>query len=247
MINLEELILFLSVIRVDSTYIDDIQLHDEILIYMPLLNKFTFSINTAIVNNNIKIGLGSNEDIQRSFVGRGYGQVGSYVHTISMEAEGRCYVDSIPYQFKGFLNLNNSFQGGMFHNVRCRLMDETRPFEHQFFKVISQDFPFLKDLYIFNNQSQKDKQQSSSLIIFPHLMFLDLSIAHVDYAEQFLFDKKTYLPNFSDLIIEYEVLAKVTNNFTNHAARINCGKLKILTIYEPFVRPENFDQYFPLL
>ena len=37
------------------------------------------------INKNIEIDLSSNEDIQRSFIGRGYGQVGSYVHTKSMK------------------------------------------------------------------------------------------------------------------------------------------------------------------
>ncbi len=42
MINLEELELYLSVERFDSTYIDGIQLYDQFLIYMTQLNKFTF-------------------------------------------------------------------------------------------------------------------------------------------------------------------------------------------------------------
>jgi hypothetical protein len=147
MINLEELKLLLSLKRVDSTYIDGIQLHDEILIYLPKLNKFTFSINTTILNNNVKINLPFNEDIQRSFIGRKYGQVGSYVQTRAIENQGSCHVYSLPYQFDGFLHLNNSFQGGMFYNVRCLVMnDETRPFEHNFFKLISQNFDFLTEL-----------------------------------------------------------------------------------------------------
>ncbi|CAF1036506.1 unnamed protein product [Rotaria sordida] len=52
MINLEELILFLSIIRTDSNYIDGIQLYDSILIYMARLNKFTFSIDTNQANRN---------------------------------------------------------------------------------------------------------------------------------------------------------------------------------------------------
>ena len=54
MINLEELKLFLQVSRVNSSYIDGIQLHDEILIYMPRLNKFIFSINTSVFTKNTK-------------------------------------------------------------------------------------------------------------------------------------------------------------------------------------------------
>jgi hypothetical protein len=72
MINLNELKLYLSIIRYDSTYIDGIQLHDEILINMTQLNKFTFSIKTTVFNKNIQIDLPSNEDIQYSFIRRGY-------------------------------------------------------------------------------------------------------------------------------------------------------------------------------
>jgi hypothetical protein len=39
----------------------------------------------------------------------------------------------------------------------------------------------------------------------------------------------------------------VTHNFTNDATRLTCAKLTSLKTDEPFVRPENFDQYFPLL
>ncbi|CAF4894037.1 unnamed protein product [Rotaria socialis] len=55
MINLKELTLFVSVLP---------------------------SINTTVVNEdkNIKVHLPSNEDIQRSFIGKGYKQVSSYVH-----------------------------------------------------------------------------------------------------------------------------------------------------------------------
>jgi hypothetical protein len=126
-------------------------------------------------------------------------------------------------------------------------MADVHPFEYKLFKLISQDFPFLIHLRIYNDKPQQDKPQSSTLIIFPHLMVLNLISNHVDYAEQFLFDKNTHLPRLFNLSIRYESLALVTNNFTNDAARLNCGKLTNLTIWEPFVRPENFHQYFPLL
>jgi hypothetical protein len=103
MINLEKLVLFLLVGRVDSTYIDGIQLYDQILISMPRLNKFTFYINTVVVNKNIRIKLSSNEDIQRSFIGRGYSQVGSYVYNTPINVESQCHVYSVPYEFEYFL------------------------------------------------------------------------------------------------------------------------------------------------
>jgi len=246
MINLKQLTLFLSVLKSYSTYIDGIQLHDQFLIYMPQLNKFTFSINTGVVNEHIQIDLQSNEDIQRSFIGKGYGQVGSYVHNREEDNVGMSHVYSLPYQFEYFLALNNSFQGDMFDTVQCLTMTDGRPFEHNLFKLISQCFPLLKELRVVNHQPQKNKQHSSILIIFPHLNLLNLVKAHVDYAEQLLCDKNTHLPTLLDLCIEYKSLEMITNNFTKNEIRCNCAKIKKLH-GNSFLRPKNFDQYFPLL
>lgn len=83
--------------------------------------------------------------------------------------------------------------------------------------------------------------------MFPHLILLDLCFAHIDYVEQFLIDTNCHLPCLLNLVIKYESLETVTHNFINDATRITCAKLTSLLIDEPFVRPENFDQYFPLL
>jgi hypothetical protein len=155
---------------------------------MPKLNKFIFKIETNIRWKNKKIVLSSNADIQRSFIERIYGQVDSHVENLRAEGESKCLIYSHPYQFDTFFYINNTFQGGMFDHVQCILMLDSRPFEYNFFKIISQDFPFLIQLYVLNDQPQKEKQQSSTPIIFPHLIFLDL-VWHVDYAEQFLVDK----------------------------------------------------------
>jgi hypothetical protein len=201
-----------------------------------------------VFNENIRINLPSNEDIQNSFIGRGYGPVGSYVHLVAMKRGiSRCHIYSLPYQFKQFFYLNNAFKGGMFDKVRFLIMTDVRPFEHNFFKIISEDFSYLEELHIKNKKPQKDKQQSSTLIIFPHLVLLEVVVAHADYAEQFLFNKNSHLPRLLNLNISYTSLAIATDNFTNDAARVNCAKVKSLHVSEPFVRPENFHQYFPLL
>ncbi|CAF2122620.1 unnamed protein product [Rotaria magnacalcarata] len=246
MINLKELKLFLAVLKNHSTYIDGIQLHDEILIHMPQLNKFTFSINTIILNENIKIDLPSNEDIQHSFIGKIYGKVGSYVYVRSEDNVVVSHVYSLPYQFQYFLHLANYFQGDMFHTVRHLTMHDGRPFEYNLFKIISQRFPLLKELCVINCIPQKNKQHSPILIIFPHLILLDLVKIHVDYAEQLLFDKNTHLPSLLDLCIKYKSLAMITNDFTNNPIRGNCAKIKKL-LADRFIRPKNFHEYFPLL
>jgi hypothetical protein len=257
MINLEELILFLLVIRVDSTLIDGNELNNQVLIHMSHLNKFVFSINTCVLFKKNEIYLPLNEDIQHSFIGRQYGQVGSYVHfearraIVTSEFERtkavmKSHIYSLPYQFECF-HLNNSFQGGMFVKVRCLTMTDTYPFENQFFKIISDDFPFLRELTIHNMKPQNEKQHHSTLIHFPHLHLLNLTKTHVDYADQFLVNTNTHLPCLLDLHITYESLAIVTHNFTNDATRLCCAKLKRLHLDEQFVRPKLFDKYFPLL
>jgi len=247
MINLEELKLYLSVERYDLTYIDGIQLYDQFLIYMTQLNKFTFSIKTEVRYRNIKVELPSNEDVQRSFNRRVYQEVASYVYTKSLTRIRKCHIYTLPYEFEYFVDLDNSFQGGMFHKVRQLKMCDTIPFEHKLFKLISQDFPFLEFLHISNRKPQEDKQHSSTLIAFPYLTFLGLKYAHADYAELFLLEKNMHLPRLLNLSIKYKSLTTITNNFTNDANQFNFGKLKSLDVYQSFVRPENFHQYFPLL
>ncbi|CAF4082841.1 unnamed protein product [Rotaria sordida] len=87
MINLEELILYLSIIRSNKNYIDGSQLYDDILIYMPRLNKFTFNIHTNVDKKNVEIAFSSNEDIQRSFSRKEYEPVASHIETFTKENE----------------------------------------------------------------------------------------------------------------------------------------------------------------
>ncbi|CAF2520460.1 unnamed protein product [Rotaria sp. Silwood2] len=247
MLNLEELTLFLNVMRWNSTYIDGTHLYNDIFVHMPRLNKFNFSIYTMLMNDDIRIDLPSNEDIQRIFIENGNRHVGSFVDTLPQNGGGYCHIFSLPYQFNIFLNLNNSFQGGIFNKVRSLTMSDTDPFEHEFFEKVYQAFPFLRDLSLQNSKPQKNKQHSSTFITFAHLNELDIRDAHVDYAEQFLFDKNTRLPNLLSLNIEYKTLVIITNNFTNDSARLNCSRIKHLFKNELFARPKNFHEYFRLL
>ena len=260
MINLEQLFLYLLLVRNNKDYIDGNQLDDDILIYMPRLNKFSFNIDTYIEKNNNQIVFSSNEDIQRSFKRKEYGSVSSLVEYFTNQKErcchicampyqyrSRCHIYSLPYQFEDFAFLTNSFQGGILESVLSLIMTDCCSFEHNFFKLISQSFPLLKQLIIRNNEPQKEKQQSMTLIKFSHLIVLNIASAHTDYAEQFLVDKYCQLPHLLNLSIGYESLARVTNNFTNDATRFTCSQLTSISINESFVLPKNFHQYFPLL
>ncbi|CAF1069315.1 unnamed protein product [Rotaria sordida] len=247
MSNLEELTLYLSIQRIESTYIDGNHLYNEILIHMPQLKKFIFSINTLVINKNIRINLPSNNDIQRSFIEREYQQIASYTHKESIEQRSTCHIYSLPYQFDRFYNMNCHFQGGIFNKVRVvMLTDRKHPFEQEFFQIVSNCFPFLQKLTIWNYQPQKRKQQLCPIITFPYLHCLILRSVNVDYADQFLNDTKIHLPCLLELRITYESLVMITYNFTNDATRLTCARLRILIIYGSYVRPENFHKYFPL-
>jgi hypothetical protein len=119
--------------------------------------------------------------------------------------------------------------------------------KYELFKIISHDFPFLEFLTIKIIHQMQEKQHPSTLITFPYLIFLDIEFTHVDYVELFLLRKTTYLPRLLKLCIDHQSLTIITNNFTNDATHFNFGTVKSLDLYQSFVRPENFHQYFPLL
>lgn len=246
MFNLEELILYLFIKRIEPIFIDGTHLHKQILIHLEQLNHFQFSIST-IVNNDQGNSLPSNDVIQRSFIDCGKQQIGSYVNRTSSSTTVECRIYSIPYYFDTFLRLNNSFPGGKFNRVRTLMMSDRHPFEQQFFRIIAQDFPFLRKLFVLNLRPQTNKELSSRLLTFPHLIELQFNQTHRDYVELFLHAEKTSLPRLSNLIIEYSTLAIVTDYFTNDGTRSSCAQLQNLHLRGPFVPPDNFYSYFSSL
>ncbi|CAF4030473.1 unnamed protein product, partial [Adineta steineri] len=247
MINLEEIKLYLLIEVYDLNYVDGIQLYNELLCHMNKLNKFTFNIQTLVYRRNNNINLSSNEDIQRSFIGKEiYPQINSYIN-IKSRFQSKCHIYSLPYQFEYLFEINNSFPGGMFHTVRYLEVIDILPFEHKFFQIISHDIPFIEILRIRNYQPQKDKQNASTeLITFPHLKYLNLKLAHTDYAEQFLLKKVTYLPHLFNLNIKCKSLIMITNNFTIDTTYFNFSRVKDFYLDESFSL-EKCHQYFSML
>ncbi|CAF1244453.1 unnamed protein product [Adineta steineri] len=246
LINLEELKLYLLVNRSYSSYIDGIQLYDQFLIYMTQLKNFAFNITSEIHDKDIKIELQSNEEIQHSFIGRGYSQVVSYINSNPFALDGVCYIYSLPYDFEYF-KIDNTFQGGTFYKVRKLTMVERTPFEDRLFQIISQDFPFLEILHVSNSWSKEVNQPWLTLITFPHLKFLNVKYAHGNYTLRFLLKRYMNLPRLSNLVIDYSMLMLITKNFTYDPTYFNFDKLKCLDMGQLFVRPKNFHLYFPLL
>ena len=253
MVNLEELNLCLSVTRLESTYIDGNDLYEQFLIRMKKLKKFTFNIcSHALSYGHLQTELQSIEDIQRSFIGKGYPEVISHVYkclgNYSFIKSSMCHIYSLPFQFEYFFELNNYFQGGQFRTVRYLRMEDDICFGHDFFQIISQDFPFVEYLYLSNREAQKNKQHSSILLTFPYLTHLDVYYGHIDYAELFLLKTNSYLPRLSCLCIELTSLMEITNGFTNDVKDFNFNSLTNLDVQdEIFIHSRNFHEYFPLL
>ena len=247
MLNIEDLTLFLSVLRTDSTYVEGTHLYDDILAFMPQLYKFVFSINTAVENCNPAIELLSHDDIRYSLIEKGNRHIGSHINNRVLGMRGQCHVYSLPYRSKTNLLTTDAFEGDVFDKVRSMIMDYIRPFKHELFEKVSQHFPFLRKLTVVNPIRQKNKQHSSAFVTFPHLEQLDITLADVDYAEQFLFQNKTRLPRLFVLHVSYETLAIVTNNFTNNSARLNCSQIRRLLTNDCYVQSKDFHRYFPLL
>ncbi|CAF3818585.1 unnamed protein product [Rotaria sordida] len=251
MLNLEKLDLFLRVNR-EQGLIDDNELKKNIINYMSQLNKFIFNIYSHH-SLPIQIDLPLNENIHNTSEYFHDNQIISCIDYFQEKRYSQCLIYSYPYKLKFYDRISNKFPGGLFKYVcEVSLYDEY-PFSHEFFRRISKSFPFMKKLTVINQKAQINKQcmkskyddQNLSIIEYPHLTTLDLIEVHDDYVEQFLVDTKTCLPNNVFLFVFYRPLEKVTQNFQREATRINCAKLRHLSMYGISSIPEHVKDYFP--
>ena len=115
--------------------------------------------------------------------------------------------------------IGNTFPNIIFNHVIRLVVDDGIPFEHEFFMRIAWSFPLLKILHVYNLMPQSpisnklnsnDNQLYSTIIEYPYLTSLNLGFVHHDYIDQFLNDKKTYLPRLTKLTVNYDKLTIVT-------------------------------------
>jgi hypothetical protein len=251
MSNLEELAL--NIINQNRTpFVDGTQINNEILVHMPRLYKFDFHIDTRTKLHDLVHHL-SSDDIQRTFTNIGYEHVACILYYTTSNAI--CHVFSLPFMFDSLTSIGNIFPPIIFvHVTELALRDEV-PFEHEFFIRIARSFPLLKKLHLFNSQSQSqmsnncnsNDNQLYSVVEYPYLISLRILVSHIDYVEQFLNQTKTNLPHLTKLIVDYDQLAIVTNNFTRDITRRNCAKVKQLFTASTIVHSKDFNVYFPLL
>jgi len=247
--NLNSLILHLNIKQ--SQVIDGIHLNENILHHMLHLNTFTFNICSIILTSETNNFL-SADVIQNTFINWKYSPV---ICCIDHFSNGYTYshIYSTPFKMTRFMWLTNNFRGHHLQSVIDLTLYDKRPFEHAFFEWISKGFPLLKYLKVNNLTPQIMKcettsindKQISSKISYLHLFQLNLYDAHIDYVEQFVCDKNAYVPSLHTLILEYEELVTVTNNFTNDSTRFNCRQLKRLISDKSRMFSERFRLYFP--
>ena len=252
MTHLESLTLSLLIEKQDK-FIDGYHLTRNILSHMPHLNQFLFNIHSIVSFDN-QLHLPSNDEIQQSFRNCTDCEVISYVDYFPSNKTGQCCVYTYPYTMLHFDGITNSFPGGSFKYVRCAELFDERPFEHTFFLRIAQAFPSLEHLGVKNFEAQicKDDQNNNNnnnrhlpIIEYPHLVQLDLTEVHDDYAEQFLLHTRTCFSNLIHLSIEYDTIQRVTHHFTRDATQVNCEKVKSLFIPGRSKKPAHFNLYFP--
>jgi hypothetical protein len=115
-----------------------------------------------------------------------------------------------------------SFTGGIFTNVRILAINDYVSWDYYFFNKINQNFPFIEILMICNSSPQENKSQNFEqfpIVTFNRLLDLHISLSHVDYIQQLLFNRYTRLPRLYQLQIEYEQLITY---FTNNPIQLNC-------------------------
>ncbi|CAF1325885.1 unnamed protein product [Rotaria sordida] len=219
---------------------------------MSRLNKFIFNIFSSFNIHNETDQL-SNEDIQCTFTDFKDNQIISCIDYFPNVSKGQCRVYSYPFTIRCYKSITNKFSGGLFECVRQVSLFDERPFEHEFLFRISQSFPFMEKLTLINDKPQSNKQnrkvkndgQDLLIIEYPHLTYLNLNKAHHDYVEQFLVDMEICLPNNVCLIVSFEALKMVTENFTRDTTRINCAKLTSLCLLGSYKITKHIKNYFP--
>ncbi|CAF4755173.1 unnamed protein product, partial [Rotaria sp. Silwood2] len=143
----------------------------------------------------------------------------------------------------------------IFSSVTHLKLLDTLPFKPEFFIRITQSFPSLKYLFVRNIrsplwsfcESSSVNDHSCSIVEYSHLISLDIDFVNIDYVDQFLNESKTRLPCLTELVVQFDQLKNVTENFTRDATRRNCAKVKRLIVKNLIDFPKVVYRYFPSL
>ncbi|CAM4843584.1 unnamed protein product [Rotaria magnacalcarata] len=220
---------------------------------MPRLDKLTFYINTTNEIND-SIHRLCNDDIQRTFSYTNHRSVISIVDYFGTY-KAACHVFSLPFPFHRLQWITNNFPPIIFSSVTDLKLSDTVPFKPEFFIRIARSFPSLKYLFVRNirspvwsfRESSSVNDHSYSIVEYSHLILLDIDFVNIDYVDQFLNESKTRLPCLTELVVQFNALKNVTENFTRDATRRNCAKVKRLIIKNLIDFPKDVYRYFSSL
>ena len=198
-------------------------LKKDIISRMPRLNNFTFNI-CSVIRHRVQTNFPLNEDIQKTFEHFQGNQIITCIDHFKEDEYSQCHIYSYPYKLSFYKNITNNFQAGLFPSVTEVSLYDERLFEYEFFVRIAESFPFMKQLIIYNSKPQKNIQsiksnnddQMLSIIAYPNLIQLDLTAAHDDYVDLFLFGTNVSLSNNLRLWVDYQTLVRVTHNYTRN-------------------------------
>jgi hypothetical protein len=245
MTQLGKLTLYLR-LRSRNRFFDGKDLSNEILVYIPQLHTFIFYISTEdVVSSTHPKPI----EIQQTLSNIQYGQatcVIDYYNTF----KAICHLYSLPFTFTHLGKITNNFPNIVYDTVTHLHAYDIIPMEHEFFMRISHAFPLLKSFSVKNDRKQRvncDNNLSYLIIIYPHLISLNIMYVHMDYLLQFLLETKTHLPRLTKLKVNCNQLKTVTMNFTRDSMRRNCSNVKRLIIEGTAHYSKDLYQYFPSL
>ena len=243
MSHLEKLTLYLC-IKNRRRYIDHTHLRHEIIFHMPYLHSFTFYISTYIEFVD-STGYTSLQDIQQININHKHQSMATIIHHI-IDYQTICSIFSLPFPFDRLHDIGNLFPDTIFNKVTHLMVHDIVAFNHEFFIRVARSFPLLTHLHLINSaQQSSSNSQTYSIIEYPHLVSLDVRFAHMNYIEQFLSERKAYVPRLTELTVIFNELAMVTNNFTREELRNNCGNVKRLFYMSSWAHPKDFYLFFP--
>jgi hypothetical protein len=203
---------------------------NHIIRKMTYLHAFIFDMVTECIAMDEKDFVSSG-DIRHPLIENGY-DVGSYIDYYP-SVINECHIYSVPFTMESMNTINSRFSFvGIFSYVRkLRLVERMSSIECELFILISQTFPLLEDLTVicFGEQRNRSQgQQTSEIIEYYHLIKLNLNNADRDYAKEFLLDTNPCLPCLRTLIITYETLIDITENFRNNTVQVKCKTILVI-------------------
>lgn len=230
MINLETLNLYLR-IRSTNLFIDPIYLLNQFSMDIPKLHSFSFYLSIRLNQKALTCCLPNNQFEQKNI---------KAVHSPVSNMISRCsstaifHTFTIPFEFTTLMDLGNVFPNIVFKYVTELWLKDDVPFRQEFFLRIAQSFPLLRKLMVSDFSPEfydrkpselSNDVKSYEIVEYPNLVVLDLIRSGMTLIDQFLNESKTRLSRLTKLYVFYEMLRKVTNDFTREETRRNCSHI----------------------